>query len=97
MSSLFKLPQIWSVDSQKIIIIVANIAAFSTKRTKFDFGWVSFPNPARVTTSRSNVGTTVDWQDSTDTVNETEKSSSLARRPKRNVAYQNVRKIVISK
>jgi len=40
------------------------MSAFSAKRTKFDFGWGSSPNPAGVALE---LGTTTDWQDSTDT------------------------------
>ena len=43
---LFKLHEIWSVDSQKIIEIVATrCQILSLKCTKFNFGWGSAPDP----------------------------------------------------
>jgi len=76
-----------TVDSQEIIRIVATRCQLLVqKRTKFDFGWGSSLNPAGVALE---LGTTTDWQDSTDTVNK-HKSSGLARRPKRNVCRRDI-------
>jgi len=43
---VFKLHEIFSVDSQKIIKIVATrFQILMLKYTKFDFGWVYAPDP----------------------------------------------------
>ena len=44
---LFKVHEIWSVDSQEIIKIVATRCQILTlKYTKIDFGWGSAPDPS---------------------------------------------------
>ena len=45
--SVFKMHEIWSVDSQKIVKIVAtSCQILRLKCTTFDFGWGSAPDPA---------------------------------------------------
>ena len=43
---LFKLHEIWSVDSQENKIIAARCQILRLKCIKFDFGWGSAPDPA---------------------------------------------------